>query len=272
MYPTIFKIGDFAIHSYGLMMALGFLCAWHIAAKLQKKSGTIKIDLSNLLFLLMVAGVLGSRVYYVIQFWHEQFAGNLLEIIRIDHGGLVFYGGLICSIATCILYCIVRKVPLVPLGDLLLCVVPLGHAFGRIGCFLNGCCYGELASKCGKVGELFNVSFPPGSPAYEEQLRNGLIFPSATCSMPVLPTQIFEAVLNLILAAVLIFVYAKTKGREKGLTIAGYFTGYGAVRIAMELLRGDVRAGGIAISCALIVAGIGFICWRRFSGKETVQG
>ena len=160
MYPTIFKIGDFAIHSYGLMMALGFLCAWHIAAKLQKKSGTIKIDLSNLLFLLMVAGVLGSRVYYVIQFWHEQFAGNLLEIIRIDHGGLVFYGGLICSIATCILYCIVRKVPLVPLGDLLLCVVPLGHAFGRIGCFLNGCCYGELASKCGKVGELFNVSFP----------------------------------------------------------------------------------------------------------------
>jgi len=56
------------------------------------------------------------------------------------------------------------------------------------------------------------------------------------------------------------------------LTIAGYFTGYGAVRIAMELLRGDVRAGGIAISCALIVAGIGFICWRRFFRKETIQG
>ena len=145
------------------------------------------------------------------------------------------------------------------LGDLLCVVIPLGHAFGRIGCFFYGCCYGKLSES------VVAVSFPRGSPAWYEQLNAGLIASTAQRSLPVLPTQLFEAAANLALFAVLFLFFRRFR---RG-TMALYLIGYALIRFGMEVLRGDPRAAvgpfsiSQTISLALLAAGA-LLAWRVY--------
>ena len=143
-------------------------------------------------------------------------------------------------------------------ADMLTTVLPLGHAFGRIGCFFYGCCYGRVSqAACA-------VRFPRGSPAWYEQLNANLIDSSAQASLPVLPTQFFEAAAVAMLFAVLIWVYCRFWKSRPGFTTGVYLMGYALVRFGMEFLRGDPRAAigpfsiGQTISLALLLAGASF--------------
>ena len=229
MFPDLVDIGFLHLKTYGACMATGFLLCWMLIEKLSGRK-----DLSNLLMALMISGIAGSRIAYVIEHWQAEFGDDPARIIRVDQGGLMFYGGLILAIAVFFAWCFVKKEKPLELADLLSSAVPLGHAFGRIGCFFYGCCYGRDSDAwCA-------VTFPPGSPSWHEHGRK---------MVSVLPTQIFEAAALLALFAVLLFVYRRYRKYTTGL----YLIGYAIIRFAMEYLRGDPRAavGPFSISQAI---------------------
>ena len=254
MFPDLFSLGPIEIKTYGACMALGFILSWKVIEKISGRK-----DLGDLLLYLMVSGVVGSRIAYVIEHWSGEFAEHPAEIVRVDKGGLVFYGGLILSIAVFFLWCKIKKMRPLELANLLTVVIPLGHACGRVGCFFYGCCWGKISDSP------LAVSFPRFSPAWYDQVAKGLIQTSAPSSLPVLPTQLFEAAALLALFALLICVYLKCRRYTAGL----YLVGYAATRFGMEFLRGDPRASvfvlsiGQTISVAMAVLGVAFMMCER---------
>ena len=232
MFPDLIDIGFLHLKTYGACMASGFLLCWILAEKLSGRK-----DLSNFLMCLMLSGVVGSRVAYVIEHWQAEFAADPLRIVRIDQGGLMFYGGFILAMVFFFVWCRIHRERPLALADLMSTLVPLGHAFGRIGCFFYGCCYGKDSDAwCAVV-------FPAGSPSWYEHGRR---------MVSVLPTQLFEAAALLALFALLMAVYVRFRRYTTGI----YLVGYAVIRFGMEYLRGDPRAavGPFSISQTISLA------------------
>lgn len=267
MFPDLISLGPLSIKTYGFCMALGFLAAWHVVAWMCRRMGRSPEALSNLLIGLMVSGVVGSRAAYVIEHWQREFAANPVQIVRVDQGGLMFYGGLILAIGYFVGWCIFKKEKIFKWADVLAVVIPLGHAFGRVGCFFYGCCYGKLSDSP------LAVTFPRGSPAWYEQLNAGLVKSSSTAALPVLPTQLFEAAAVLALFGVLLAVHRRFWANHEGFTTGCYFVGYAIVRFGIEFLRGDPRAAvgpfsiSQTISLGLLAVGFSFILVAFFHRK-----
>ena len=243
MFPDLVDLGFLHLRTYGACMAVGFLLCWKLVERLSGRA-----DLSNLLMTLMVGGVIGSRAAYVIEHWRAEFAAEPMKVIRVDQGGLMFYGGLVLSILVFFGWCLWKRERPLRLADLLCTAIPLGHACGRIGCFFYGCCYGRDSDAwCA-------VTFPAGSPSWFEHGRR---------LVSVLPTQLFEAAALLALFAALLALWRRWRARE-GLVTGCYMAGYAAIRFGIEFLRGDPRAevGPLsisqAISLALAILGAGF--------------
>lgn len=245
MHPDLFGIGAFHVKTYGACMALGFLLCWKLIERLSGRR-----DLGDLLLALMAGGVAGGRIAYVIEHWQSEFAGRPLQILRVDQGGLMFYGGLIAAILVFFVWCAVKRDHPLALADVLCTALPLGHAFGRVGCFFYGCCYGRLDASP------LAVSFPPHSPAWMEQYCAGRIPASAAKALPVLPTQLIEAAALLALFAVLLALYrfhrpsGAARGRQAGL----YLVGYACIRFGLEYLRGDPRAAWAGLSVGQLIS------------------
>jgi phosphatidylglycerol:prolipoprotein diacylglycerol transferase len=251
MFPDLIDIGFLHLKTYGACMACGFLVCWKLAERLGARS-----DLGNLMVSLMVGGILGSRAAYVIEHWKSEFAANPTSIIRIDQGGLMFYGGFILALAIFFGWCFWRKERALAMADLFAVLVPLGHAFGRIGCFFYGCCYGRDSDAwCA-------VTFPAGSPSWYEHGRR---------MVSVLPTQLFEAAALIALFSFLLWLYREKYLKLRlrlgeGVVCAVYLVGYAMVRFGMEFLRGDPRAEfgpfsiSQVISMAMVALGAGIVC------------
>lgn len=255
MFPDLIDLGFLHLKTYGACMATGFLLCWMLVEKLSGRK-----DLSNLLLSLMIGGVVGSRIASVIEHWQAEFASNPAAIIRVDQGGLMFYGGFILSFVIFFVWCFLKRENPLKLADLLAAVIPLGHAFGRIGCFFYGCCYGRDSDAwCA-------VTFPMGSPSWYEHGRR---------MVSVLPTQLFEAAALLALFGLLMWMWRRTC-RHSGLIFGTYLCGYAVIRFGIEYLRGDPRAAvgpfsiSQAISIGMIIVGLLFIFnakRKRVSGK-----
>ncbi len=250
MFPDLIKFDFLSLHTYGACMAVGFFICWKLAEKLSGRR-----DLSDLLMYLMIGGVAGSRIAYVIEHWQTQFARAPLDIFKVWQGGLMFYGGFILALIVFFVWCRVKKESPLAMSDLICVVLPLGHACGRIGCFFYGCCYGRLSESA------LAVSFPRGSPAWGEQLEHGLIDSTALRSLPVLPTQLFEAAALLVLFALVLAIYLRTRRYTAGI----YLVGYAFIRFGLEYLRGDPRAAvgpfsiSQTISIGVFLAGVVFL-------------
>jgi len=262
MHSELFQIGPLTVRAYGLCMALGFLFGWQAAVWLCKRTGQNADKLTSLLTWLMISAVFGARAAYVLEHWKAEFAGAPLAIIRIDQGGLMFYGGLIAAALVLFLYARVCRQHLFTITDLVLAVVPLGHAFGRFGCFMHGCCYGKITRSC------IGVAFPKESPAWWEQVSASppLIPQTAAQSLPVIPTQLIESAANLLLFAALYTLYPK-RHQQRGFITGCYLVCYAALRFGIEYLRGDPRLalGPFSISQAISLGifGFGLFClWR----------
>jgi phosphatidylglycerol:prolipoprotein diacylglycerol transferase len=158
MPSTLFELGPITIRAFGLMMATGFLCAGYAAFRLARGTHRNLDYLSNLVVWMMLAGVIGARLAYVAEHWSAEFANCYADILRVDQGGLMFYGGVAGAALALFLFVRQRHEPFLALSDLLLAVLPLGHAFGRMGCFLNGCCHGRISSHA------LAISYPPHTP------------------------------------------------------------------------------------------------------------
>jgi phosphatidylglycerol:prolipoprotein diacylglycerol transferase len=254
MHSIAFKLGsNITIYWYGIMVALGFVCAVSMLMFNRKHAKLDSEQISDIALYGMISGIVGARIFYVVQFW-DQYRTNLLEIVRIDHGGLVFYGGFICAVSVVIVYCRRKKLAVLNVFDVFGPAMAIGHAFGRIGCFLNGCCYG-------KPSDIFcAVRFPEGS-------APSMAFPGRN----VHPVQIYEAIFNIVLAAVLMLLLRKAK-LKPGMIASIYLIAYGVARFLFEFLRGDHKDFVFSRltpsqSICLIVASVGiallFYCSKR---------
>lgn len=212
------------------MAAIG-VCAAYLLIRKNRKYANISSDqAADLTFLTIITGIIGARIFYVIQFF-DQFRYSyingvkvlrstpsmLMEICKIYNGGIVFYGGFICAVISLVIYCRIKKLDFFRITDIMVPGAALGHAFGRIGCFLNGCCFGKPNS--------WGIMYPENSlPA--------CAYPGQTLH----PVQLYETFLNIALAVFLNFSLKKVK---RGQNLALYFFLYGILRFCDELFRGD---------------------------------
>jgi len=143
MRPELFTIPfvNLSIKSYGTMMVLGFLAALFLAHRLSRRLGEESLHISDFGIYALLAGVIGARLFHVIHYW-PHYRDNLPEIVAIWSGGLEFLGGFIGALAVMIPYFHKKKLSILKFLDILAPALMLGLAFGRIGCFMNGCCFG----------------------------------------------------------------------------------------------------------------------------------
>jgi len=191
-------------------------------------------------------GLAGARAIPILQ---DAVAAGRLTSGIILAGGLVFYGGALALFGALRLGCRLAGLSPWPLLDAVCRYAPLGHAFGRLGCFFGGCCFGEITN--GPLG----VRFPAGSPAFLQHRAAGLLPPDAVASLPVHPTQLYEALGNLLLFALLLAVSKRRGGLPPGRATTLYLLGYAVLRFSLECLRGDhIRGVYFGLSTSQYVA------------------
>jgi phosphatidylglycerol:prolipoprotein diacylglycerol transferase len=258
MFPTILELGAIKIHSYGVMAAIGFLLASWLVGMNCKRANISKDTAFNLIFTALVAGIAGARIFFVVQFW-RLFKNNPQNIIRIDQGGLVFYGGFILAIVAIYIHCRIKKIDFISVLDIFTPAIAAAHACGRVGCFLHGCCYGAVSSM-------------PWAVVYPENS-----IPYSNCgATPLHPVQIYEAVWN-ICAAFLFFYLLRRKDVPRGLPMSIYFVLYGVFRFVNEFWRGDnARIASMftiaqIIGLLLVPAGILLACYFVKNGGKDVK-
>lgn len=186
MHPTILKIGSFAIHSYGLLLAIGFLLAIQIFVSRGKRRGIPEDSLHTISLVILVLAIVGGRGLFVLTHWSE-YARDFWGIFRLWEGGLMLYGGYILAIAGGIAYVRRTGLSLWKIADSAAPAMALGIGIGRLGCFLNGCCFGLPTSLP------WGVEFPSDSYA-------SYTFPG----MPIHPSQLYLALAGIGLFLVLL--------------------------------------------------------------------
>jgi len=166
MHPQLFEIPliHVTLKSYGLMMVIGFLAAVTVIRYLSRDITPDPQYITNAALYSLIAGVLGARLFYVIHHF-DQYRDDLLSVFAIWQGGLELLGGVILAIAVIFLYLVYHKLPIRRYLDILAIGLMLALAFGRIGCFLNGCCFGKPTDLP------WAVRFPYGSFAYRSQVE-----------------------------------------------------------------------------------------------------
>jgi phosphatidylglycerol:prolipoprotein diacylglycerol transferase len=170
VFPEIFRIPftQLTIKSYGLMLVIGFLAAVALAKRISRNITSNPQIISDIALYGLIAGVIGARLFYVVHYFREKFQGHLLSVFAIWQGGLEFLGGIILAVAVVIFYLWRRKLPIRRCLDILAISLMLAVVFGRIGCLLNGCCFGKPTNLP------WAVRFPYGSFAYRSQVYPNL--------------------------------------------------------------------------------------------------
>lgn len=147
------------IYGYGLMLVLGFLVAIYVAQWRARRAGENPEHIARCGLLSLVGGILGSRAAYIVQHWQDQFAdadNPLSEMLNVTSGGLIYYGGVILATAMVLAYLAAKRLPIRRYLDMLAVPLMIGLAFGRMGCTLNGCCYGARCDAHWPLG----ITFP----------------------------------------------------------------------------------------------------------------
>ncbi|MDA7511234.1 prolipoprotein diacylglyceryl transferase [bacterium] len=217
MDPVAFSLGGFDIHWYGVFVAAGFLAGLWTAGRRGLIYGLSPEKTADLGPWIIIGALIGARTLYVVTYWDDDFAGkNLLNVFKIRQGGLVFYGGFIGAALSTILYTRLKSVPLWQIADAFAPSIALGHAFGRLGCLMTGCCYGKVCVLP------WAIEFPKDHITHPHSVH---------------PTQIYESGLNLALYLSLAFFYRRK--RFEGQVFAVYLMSYAILRAFVEMFRGD---------------------------------
>lgn len=253
MHKVAFELGPLTIHWYGIFVAGGFLLGLWTASKRALHDQVAPETIADLGVWLIIGAIVGARVLYVISYWDESFAGRpFLSVFKVWEGGLVYYGGLIGASLACVLFVRFRKQNLWKIADIMAPSIALGHAIGRIGCLMNGCCYGKPTDLP------WAIHFP---------------LDHETHGIGVHPTQIYESILNLILYAGLAWYFRRRQ--IEGQVFAAYLVGYAVFRSFNEFFRGDypVYYAGVLtpahlVSFFVLLAGIFLFWWLRRSEKS----
>ncbi len=248
MKNELLRIGPVTIYGYGLMIAIGVMAAYLVMEKRAKKLKLQDSMVFNLLIACLVGGGIGSRILYYLT-----VIPQILKEPRILFDftkGWVVYGGIIGGILAGYLYCRYKKCNFLSYFDLAMPSVALAQGFGRLGCFLAGCCYGR------ETTGLLSVTF------HDSEF--------APNNVPLVPTQLYSSALNFVHFFVLLWL-AKRKKAE-GQVAGFYLIFYSIGRFIIEMFRGDLERGSVGsfstsqfISLFMVVAGV-LVVW--ISGKR----
>ena len=290
MRPFLFRIPfvDLSIPAYGFMMMIGFMVSiWYVSRKARREGIDPNVIL-DLGIVLVFSGVIGARIFYYTEFYPKYFFDKpWWTLFRIDQGGLVWYGGLILASLVGIVYLRLRRQPVWKVADMVSPMLALGLSFGRIGCFLNGCCWGKVCD----AGYLFATRFPNAGyggiflgiqlPASEAPAASFLahkeLYGMTTHTLPVHPTQVYSWAAAVLLF-ILLHVYYRYHRRE-GTVFALFWLIYPVQRFLLELIRGDnpLRMGdrltiSQIVGLPVIIAAIAFAAYAFIKGKVREKG
>lgn len=250
MHPVLFKFGPLTIYTYGVFVFIGVFTAYLLSLRQARREDFDTKIFSDMLFWSVVVGFVSARLLYIVIEW-RWFLKDPFAVV-FSRAGFVFFGGIIGAVIFLYAKGKKNKFNFPKVLDILSTYVPLGHAFGRLGCFFYGCCYGlPTASPIG-------IQFPPDSPA-------GL------CGVPVIPTQLISAFFLVVIYCLLRII--KEFKRFDGQVFTWYLFLYGVFRFIIEFFRADPRGfwGPFSTSqwIALIFVVGGIISWIKLSRSRT---
>jgi phosphatidylglycerol:prolipoprotein diacylglycerol transferase len=251
VHPVAFDLSGLTVHWYGILLATGFMVGMWTAGRRGMKIGLSPEDISNLMLWIFIGGIAGAKLLFVINHWNGQ---EPIKALILQRSGMVFHGALFGTAIAVWLFTRKTKMPLWATLDTLAPSFALGHAFGRIGCFMTGCCYGRACDLP------WAVQFPESH---------------STHPIHVHPTQIYESLLNLALYGILAWLFRNRK--FNGQVFACYLMAYAVVRFGMEFLRDDGRGrlwfdtltSGQGISLILLTGGV--VVWRLLTDRERLE-
>ena len=224
MYQELFRIGPLTINSYGVMLALAFIVGIFLAIRRAEKKGIDSNTIVNLAFIVMISAIVGSRLFYVL-FHLSEFKGRWIYTFlpiqpdgTIGLGGLIFLGGFVGALLSGAIYVYRKKLSFWKVVDSVAPSLALGLFFGRIGCFLNGCCYGKACDMP------WGIVFPPNSPAGFQ-----------TGGIAIHPTQLYSSAYGLIIFGILMLLDKKV--HFDGFLFSTFLILYGVSRFVVDFFR-----------------------------------
>jgi phosphatidylglycerol---prolipoprotein diacylglyceryl transferase len=259
VFPQLFHIGSFYMPTYGLLVATGVLLGLWISARNSEKQGIDPEHAWNLGIYVVLAGIIGAKVLYVINEWDE-YSGHWGEIFSWNtfRAGGVFSGGLVAGLAVAVWYVRKYKMPALATCDAFAPGLALGHAIGRLGCFAAGCCFGK------ETHHWWGVTFT-------NELAHTISGTPLNVSLQ--PTQLFEAAVEL--ANFFVLTWMLKRRKFDGQVFGAFMILYGTARFFLEFLRGDpgrgevipgVLSGTQLISICLVIGG-GILWWLKSSHR-----
>uniref|UniRef100_A0A7C4CB37 Phosphatidylglycerol--prolipoprotein diacylglyceryl transferase n=1 Tax=candidate division WOR-3 bacterium TaxID=2052148 RepID=A0A7C4CB37_UNCW3 len=262
MFPSLLRIGGLQIYSYGVMLFLSFLLGIWIVEQRAKRFGVDPKKITDLALWVLIAVVVGSRLFYVAFHWHE-FSGDLVAIVRFwdsrqpGLSGLMFYGGFLGAFAAGLVFVAVNRLPLVKLLDAVAPAIVLGEGLTRIGCFLNGCCFGV------PTGCRLGVEFPLHSPA-------GAQFPHQMIHA----TQLYSSLAGFVLFGLALLL--ERKRLRDGILFALILVLYSLFRFGIDFVRYYEDAanfwGNQVVAIALTALGVGLLVFFSLRQRRGETG
>ncbi|HEX8816306.1 MAG TPA: prolipoprotein diacylglyceryl transferase [Terriglobales bacterium] len=259
MFPQLIHYGHFFLPTYGLLVSIGVLSGLWISVRNAEKQGIDPEHAWNFGILIVLAGILGAKILYIINDW-SYYAEHPREIFTVStlQAGGVFSGGLLAALMAAAWYIRRHNMPALATMDAFAPGLAFGHAIGRLGCFAAGCCYGKPTS------HIWGVTFTNPVANYYSQ---------TPLHEPLEPTQLFEFAVEL--ANFFILMWMLKRKKFDGQVFGAYLFLYGVARFFLEFLRGDPGRGSVfgglmtgtqLISIGLVVLG-GLIWWLRPTPK-----
>jgi phosphatidylglycerol:prolipoprotein diacylglycerol transferase len=219
MHPEIFRIGPTPVYSYGLMLVISFALGILIAQRRAKRRGIPAEAILDVTTVILLSSIIGSRILYVA-FHMEEFRGHWLDTINVFKGlaGLSMFGGIVLAVVLSILYMRLKQLPVWQIGDAVAPSIALGLGITRIGCLLNGCCFGRPTDLP------WGITFPPGCVAF-----------SMVGGVPVHPTQLYESLSGFLIFGIALLIDRKRLG--PGSVLCVVLGLYGVVRFLVDFVR-----------------------------------
>jgi phosphatidylglycerol:prolipoprotein diacylglycerol transferase len=268
LFPKLFDFGEISLfgfqfhailHTYGFLLAAGFLVALKVAAMRGKRFGYEANLIMDLGLYILVSSLVGAKLLLLIVDW-PHYQHDPWSLVR---SGGVFYGGLVAAVLTSIWFFRKHKLPAWQTTDILAPSVALGHAIGRLGCFSAGCCYGRPTTM-------------PWGVTFTDPYAKEIV--GVPLGVALHPTQLYESIVELAIFGILIYMTSRKK--FDGQIFWSYVAMYSVARIIVEHYRGDLERGfafGGAVSTSQIIATIllavavlALITLRRYPQKRTV--
>ncbi len=268
MYQVLFTIpifGGIKVFGFGTMLVLAFMSSTWLAWWRARREHLDPEVIWDMTFWIFLFGLIGARLFYCFQYWGRDI-NSLWDVLQYWKGGIVYYGGILGAAAAFLVFRHYRPFPFRPFLDVLAPAIAVGTMFGRLGCFLNGCCYGDPCTLP------WAIAFPKPSPPWWHQYNLGMIPANAVQSLPIHPTQLYSAIDGLILLMLLTAYYPVR--RRDGEVMALLMVTYPISRFLIEYLRNDEAAyfAGFTISqnisVVLFLGGILYWIWLSRQPRE----